>query len=103
MKEWIEKNWTSIVGYHPKLSIILKGWFGFHFMSSEDAKKIRTRPWVKGRGVLILQKWYTRFDPIKEIPKRKHIWLWLYLWDNSMPIRERWILIHSKGTTFSSR
>lgn len=32
-------------------------------------------PWVRGRGVLILHKWYIGFDPIKENPKRKYIWV----------------------------
>lgn len=69
MKEWIDKKWTSIVGYCLKVSILVNGWFGVHFMPSEDAEKISSRPWVRGREFLRLKKWYIGFDPSKRIQR----------------------------------
>ena len=29
---WIKKHWSPIIGYAPKVNILINGWFFFHFM-----------------------------------------------------------------------
>lgn len=40
MKEWVQKCWFCIVGNRLKVSMLLNSWFGFHFMTVEDADRI---------------------------------------------------------------
>lgn len=75
MKEWVQKCWFCIVGNRPKVSMLLNSWFGFHFMTVEDADRIGSISCVKGRGFLCLQNQTVRFNPIKEDPQRKYIWV----------------------------
>lgn len=68
MKVRIQNNWSLILQYKSKVGVLLNGWFGFHFLKQEDAKKIMSSPWVHGHGFLSLQKWSVGFDPINEVP-----------------------------------
>jgi len=89
MKECIQNTWSSLLGYRPKVSFMVNGWFRFHFLKEEDATNIVAFPSFKGRGFLVLQNWKVEFDIMMEVPKRKNIWaklpgLPIELWTNAV-------------------
>lgn len=44
----VTAQWTSFLGYTPKLSKLINHWFSFHFLQWEDAECILSWPWVFG-------------------------------------------------------
>lgn len=40
---WIGNQWKPIIGYIPKVSILINGWFSVHFMDDKDVFKIISR------------------------------------------------------------
>lgn len=46
--------WLAILKYRP-VSVLLVGWFAFHFLSTEDATRIAVSHWVKGRASISTQ------------------------------------------------
>ena len=51
---WIGKMWKPIIGYCPKFSSLINGWFCVHFMDENDVYKIISRAWVRGRSFMQL-------------------------------------------------
>jgi len=49
--------------------------YSFHFLSEDDLRIIAERPWVKDRGFLAMYAWYVGFNPLKQMPKNKLIWV----------------------------
>jgi hypothetical protein len=42
---WVKTHWLPILGYVPEVFYLLRGWFGFKFISPVDAAKILDRLW----------------------------------------------------------
>ena len=66
MREWLVKHWKPILEYTPLFSTLVNGWYIFHFLSIKDRESISNRPWLLGRGSLVLQQWSVGFNPTHE-------------------------------------
>lgn len=75
MRSSMETKWKSLLGYMPSVVRLLNGWFIFHFLSYDNFNKIKALSWIKGRGFLALHSWYVGFNPLKETPENKLIWV----------------------------
>lgn len=72
--EWIHAQWKPLVGYCPKLIILVNGWYCFHFLSVEDSAFILTTTWITMNGSLVLSRWHTTFHHLKELVVLRHLW-----------------------------
>lgn len=59
----------------PSMVRLMASWYSFHFLFQEDLIKIKVIPWIKGWIFLALHTWYVGFNPMKETPKKKLIWV----------------------------
>ena len=74
MKAWMTSNWEPVIGYTPRFSVLMKGWFCFHFISESEATDILDRFWTIQKGSLVLEKWYTSFDTETTPIRKRHLW-----------------------------
>jgi len=77
IEDWIRKLWKPLVGYCPRFNILSNHWLVFHFLSEEDLKLILEPPWLLGRGVLMLKRWYLGFMPSSEVFSHRKPWMLL--------------------------
>jgi hypothetical protein len=63
LSEWILGFWKPLVGYCPRFSLLSNHWMVFHFLSESDLLRILGSPWIIGRGVLMLKRWFPGFQP----------------------------------------
>lgn len=75
--KWVTRSWAPILDYTPWISILAKGWFGFKFREEAHALLILEKLWLKGSGSLMLQRWYTDFDPRHARIEIRHLWVLL--------------------------
>ena len=52
MSNWIRKYWNPIIGYTPKVSTLINGWFSIHFLDDKYVYKNISRTWVRGRSFM---------------------------------------------------
>ena len=50
-------------------------WFVFFFLEGKDASRILDLLWPIYNGSLILSRWHTGFDPLREIVTVRHLWV----------------------------
>jgi len=74
-RKWIDKKWKLMLGYMPTVVRILEGWYRFHFLSQEDLEKIIAIPWIHGKKFLTLHKWYIGYNPLRNTPSNKLVWV----------------------------
>ena len=75
MKTWMQQNWEPIIGYTPRFSVLMKGWFCFHFISEAAVEQILKKFWTIQRGSLVLEHWYMAFDPVSAPVRKRHLWV----------------------------
>ena len=75
MLEWAKNVWSPIVGYAPKVTLLLNNWYSIHFMNEKDVALIVNKTWVRGKSFLQLLPWYLGFNPIMEAPKNRSVWV----------------------------
>ena len=51
---WIKQYWNPIIGYTPKISMLLNGWFIIHFMNEKYVYNIINTMWVWGQSFMQL-------------------------------------------------
>ena len=69
MVKWVRITWCPILGYNPKVRIMMNSWFSVHFMHEEDYAKILKWTWVRGRSFMQLLPWHLGFNPVLEAHK----------------------------------
>jgi hypothetical protein len=74
---WMEENWSPILGYVLEVFVLIKGWYCFLFKDGGDAELILQSKWVVRAGSLMLKRWHTTFNPIKEKICFRHLWVLL--------------------------
>lgn len=74
MAEWVKTTWSPILGYNPKVSLMMNSWF-IHFMHEDDCVKILRRTWMQGRTFMQLLPWYLGFKLVLEAPKNRLVWV----------------------------
>jgi hypothetical protein len=79
LSDWILGFWKPLLGYSPRFSLLSNHWMVFHFLSEGDLLRVLNSPWIVGRGVLMLKRWYPGFNPLSESFKK--IFLWMLLSD----------------------
>jgi len=75
MRKWLAEKWSPLLGYTPIISRLMKEWYSFHFLKTQDLELILNNPWVSGRSFLALSRWYIGFDPLKNTPSNSMIWV----------------------------
>jgi hypothetical protein len=45
LKEWINVSWKLVLGYSPKVFVLVRGWMGFIFQLEEYVKKVLKSMW----------------------------------------------------------
>jgi hypothetical protein len=74
---WVKTHWLPILGYASELFYLPRGWFGFKFLSPDDAAKILDRLWSYDGGSLMLKWWRISFDPAQDYFQFRHLWVLL--------------------------
>lgn len=46
LKLWILHHWKPLLGYAPRFSTLVNGWFIFHFVTVKDRVLIAKKPWL---------------------------------------------------------
>ena len=54
--DWMVSNWKLLLGYCPKLNILMNNWFCFQFLGVEDLEKMYSKNWIIGKISLMLKK-----------------------------------------------
>ena len=75
MRDWVASKWKILPVYIPTISRVMNSSYNFHFLCQEDLEKILRSPWVCRRGFLSLHPWYIAFNPFRDIPRNKLIWV----------------------------
>lgn len=75
MRNWLGSQWNSLLGYIPTMVRLMKDWYSFHFLSSQDLEAISTLPWVHSKSFLALHKWYIGYNPLHNTPTNNLIWV----------------------------
>ena len=52
--------------YIPTISLLSNGWIVFVFLEAQHATLILETIWRMGLGSLVLGRWHTHFDPLRE-------------------------------------
>ena len=63
---WATLNWKPILTYVPTISLLANRCLVFVFLDDFDANRILDSLWTIGNGSLVLSRWHTNFDPVKE-------------------------------------
>ena len=68
-KEWIAlaiEHWKPLLTYVPMISLLTKGWLVFVFLEDAHASAILDSLWRIGAGSLVLSRWHSSFNPLRE-------------------------------------
>ena len=74
---WATQHWNPILTYVPTISLLANRWLVFVFLEDIDASRILNSLWTIGNDSLVLSRWHTNFDPIKERVIKRHLWVLL--------------------------
>ena len=59
----------------PTISLLVNCWLVFVFLDDSDASCILDSLWTIGDGSLVLSRWHTNFDLVKERVTKQHLWV----------------------------
>jgi hypothetical protein len=62
LNAWIQKEFSSVLGYGPTYHILSQGWLGFVFRSEEDTMNILKAIWFMDTLYLAMKSWHPLFD-----------------------------------------
>ena len=71
--KWIWTNWKPFIEHCPMLSMLVNGWFCFHFLLIEASDRILAKAWMVIQGSLVL-RWNNAFNPLKEPVTLYNLW-----------------------------
>jgi hypothetical protein len=77
LTEWMISFWKPNLGYYPKFILLSNHWLVFHFLSEIDLLRILESPRIFSKGVLMMKRWLTRFNPPREIFRKRNFWILL--------------------------
>ena len=75
--DWATDFWKPLLTYTPTISLLSNGWIVFIFLEVDHASLILEKTWRIGSGSLILDRWHTHFDPLRERVTKHHLWVLL--------------------------
>ena len=70
-------HWKAILNYIPTISLLANQWLVIVFIEDDDATHILNTLWTVDNGSLVLRRWNSRFDPLKERVVKHHLWVLL--------------------------
>ena len=73
--DWATIHWNPIIHYIPTISLLTNKWLVFVFIEEMDALHILAPLWTIQKGSLVLSRWHSRFDPLKERITKRHLWV----------------------------
>ena len=59
------------------MTLLAKGWLVFVFLEDTHASLILNSLWKIGKGSLVLNRWHSAFDPLREQVVKRHLWMFL--------------------------
>jgi len=68
----------ALTALYPLFSVLENGWFVFHLLAIKDRIAITKQTWLIGRGLLVLMRWHSGFDPLHERVNKRHLWVSLF-------------------------
>ena len=75
--EWDTANWKPLIDYVPTISLLSRGWIVFVFLEEAHCTRILEGIWCMGAISLVLDRWHTWFDPLRERISKRHLWVML--------------------------
>jgi hypothetical protein len=75
--EWILGFWKPLIGYSPRFSLLSNHWVVFHFFAESNLLRILGSPWIIGRGILMLRRWFPSFNHLTKIFSKRSFWMLL--------------------------
>ena len=75
--EWASEHWKQLFDYIPTISLLSNGWIVFVFLEEEHYSRILDGIWRIGKGSLVLGRWHSKFDPLRERISKHHLWVLL--------------------------
>ena len=63
--------------YIPTISLLSNDWIVLVFLDATHASLILDKMWRIGPGSLVLGRWHTHFDPLRERVTKRHLWVLL--------------------------
>ena len=74
---WATDNWKPLFNYVPTISLLSRGWIVIVFLDPEHCTRVLDCMWRVGNGSLVLGRWHSKFDPLKEPIRKRHLWVLL--------------------------
>ena len=63
---WASENWKPLFDYILTISLLSNGWIVFVFLDVDHCSQVLEGIWRIGKGSLVLGRWHTKFDPLRE-------------------------------------
>ena len=70
---WATTHWQPIFNDVPTISLLANKWLVFVFIEDVDASRILNSLWTIENGSLVLIRWHSKFDLLKERVVKKHL------------------------------
>ena len=75
--DWANDYWKPLFNYIPTISLLSNGWIVFVFLEPEHCTQALEGIWRIGKGSLVLGRWHSNFDPLRERITKRHLWVLL--------------------------
>ena len=75
--DWANDYWKPLFNYIPTISLLSNGWIVFVFLEPEHCTRALEGIWRIGKGSLVLGRWHSNFDPLRERVTKRHLWVLL--------------------------
>ena len=72
--DWANTFWKPLINYIPTISLLSRGWIVFVFLEEKHCQRIMDGIWRIGKGSLVLNRWHSHFDPLRERITKRHLW-----------------------------
>ena len=78
------------------ISLLANQWLVIVFIEDDDASCILNSLWIIENGSLVLSRWHSRFDPLKERVVKHHLWVLFPAFP--FPLWNRYFLVGLENT-----
>ena len=73
--EWDTTHWKFILNYIPTIILLANRWLVFIFIEDSNATRILNSLWTIENGSLVLSRWHSSFDLLRERVVKRHFWV----------------------------
>ena len=75
--DWVGDYWKPLLTYITTIILLSNSWIVFVFLDAAHASLILEKIWRIGLGSLVLGRWHSHFDPLRERVAKHHLWVLL--------------------------